>query len=142
MSQEKARRIMVELLIDFNTVRLASDELEESLKTKGLYVAPGEIVADVEDKKKVNLTLFMRYVEKYLSEQPFVRTDKYYMARVRKPSSTGLPIEIYCYVSNSEWRHFEHTQSRVVEHVVAVLPEFGLRIFQSPTGLDLTSLKH
>lgn len=142
MSQEKARRIMVELLIDFNTVRLASDELEESLKAKGLYVAPGEIVADVEDKKKVNLTLFMRYVEKYLSEQPFVRTDKYYMARVRKPSSTGLPIEIYCYVSNSEWRHFEHTQSRVVEHVVAVVPEFGLRIFQSPTGLDLTSLKH
>ena len=142
MSQEKARRIMVELLIDFNTVRLASAELEESLKAKGLYVAPGEIVADVEDKKKVNLTLFMRYVEKYLSEQPFVRTDKYYMARVRKPSSTGLPIEIYCYVSNSEWRHFEHTQSRVVEHVVAVLPEFGLRIFQSPTGLDLTSLKH
>lgn len=142
MSQEKARRIMVELLIDFNTVRLASDELEESLKAKGLYVAPGEIVVDVEDKKKVNLTLFMRYVEKYLSEQPFVRTDKYYMARVRKPSSTGLPIEIYCYVSNSEWRHFEHTQSRVVEHVVAVVPEFGLRIFQSPTGLDFTSLKH
>ena len=142
MSQEKARRIMVELLIDFNTVRLASVELEESLKAKGLYVAPGEIVSDVEDSKKVNLTLFMRYVEKYLSDQPFVRTDKYYMVRVRKPSSTGLPIEIYCYVSNSEWRHFEHTQSRVVEHVVAVVPEFGLRIFQSPTGLDLTSLKH
>lgn len=142
MSQERARRIMVELLIDFNSVRLASSELEESLKAKGLYVAPGEIEADVEDSKMVNLTLFMRYVEKYLSEQPFVCTDKYYMARVRKPSATGLPIEIYCYISNSEWRHFEHTQSRVVEHIVAVMTEFDLRIFQSPSGMDVVSLKN
>ena len=140
MSQEKARRIMFDLLVDFNSVRLASPTLEESLKAKGLYVAPGEVIADVEDCTKVNLTLFMRYVEKYLSEQPFVRTDKYFMARVRKPTPTGLPIEVYCYVSNSEWRHFEHTQSRVLEHIVAVMPEFGLRIFQSPSGLDISSL--
>lgn len=142
MSQERARRIMVELLVDFNSVHLASSELEESLKAKGLYVAPGEIEADVEDPKKVNLTLFMRYVENYLSEQPFVCKNKYYMARVRKPSAIGLPIEIYCYISNSEWRHFEHTQSRVVEHIVAVMPEFDLRIFQSPSGMDVTSLKN
>lgn len=142
MSQDKARRIAVELSIDFNSVRLSTSELEQSLKEKGLYVSPGEIAQDVEDEKQVNLTLFSRYVEKYLSVQPFVRTDKYFMVRVRKPAPTGLPVEIYCYVSNVEWKHFEHTQSRVVEHVIAVMPEFGLRIFQSPAGMDFTSLKH
>lgn len=141
MSQEKARRIMMDLSIDFSSVCLATPELEQSLKEKGLYVAPGEIIADVEDERKVNLTLFSRYVENYLAKQPFVRKDKYFMVRVRKPLPTGLPLEVYCYVSNSEWRHFEHTQSRVIEHIIAVMPEFGLRIFQSPSGTDLTSLK-
>lgn len=142
MSQEMARRIAVELLVDFNSVRLASPELEKSLKEKGLYVAPGEVIADVEDERLVNLTLFSRYVEKYLASQPFVRTEKYFMVRVRKPAPTGLPVEIYCYVSNSEWKLFEHTQSRVIEHIIAVMPEFGLRIFQSPSGMDIASLKH
>lgn len=141
MRSDKARRIAVELLLDFNSVRLSTAELEQSLKEKGLYVAPGEVEKDVVSDKDVNLTLFSRYVEKYMSAQSFVRTDKYYMVRVRKPAPTGLPLEIYCYVTNVEWKHFEHTQSRVIEHIVAVLPEFGLRIFQSPSGLDLTSLK-
>lgn len=141
MFQDKARRITFELLIDFNSVCLSTAELEQSLKEKGLYVGVGEIDKDVEDEKGVNLTLFSRYVEKYLSKQSFVRTDKYYMVRVRKPAPTGLPLEIYCYVSNSEWKHFEHTQSRVMEHLIAVMPEFGLRIFQSPSGLDFSLLK-
>ncbi len=141
MFEHKARRIMVELSIDFNTVSLCTAELEQSLKEKGLYVLPGEVELDVEDTKTVNLTLFSRYVEKYLSTLPFVNTDMYYMARVRKPAPTGLPVEIYCYVSNVAWKHFEHTQSRIVEHIIAVLPEFGLRIFQNPAGADLQSLK-
>lgn len=142
MFEDQARRIAMELLIDFNSVRIASDELQQSLQQKGLYVAPGEIISDVEDERLVNLTLFTRYIEKYLSQLPFVRTDKYFMARVRKPAPTGLPVQIYCFVSNSEWKHFEHTQSRIIEHVVAVIPEFGLRIFQSPTGIDITSLRN
>lgn len=142
MSQEKARRIKMDLAIDFNTVRLATPQLEQSLKEKGLYVAPGEIIADIEDERLVNLTLFARYVENYLAKQPFVCKEKYFMVRVTKPLPTGLPMEIYCYVSNSEWRLFEHTQSRVIEHVIAVMPEFGLRIFQSPTGIDITSLRN
>lgn len=142
MSQDKARRIAVELSIDFNSVRLSTPELEESLKAKGLFASSEDVMQDVEDEKKVNLTLFSRYVEKYLAGQPFVRTDKYFMVRVRKPEPTGLTIEIYCYVSNVEWKLFEHTQSRVVEHIIAVMPEFGLRIFQSPTGMDLSALKH
>lgn len=142
MFQDKARRIMVELSIDFNTVRLCTPELEQSLKEKGLYVSPGEVENDVEDEKKVNLTLFSRYVEKYLAGQPFVRKDMYFMARLKKPMPTGLPLEIYCYIDNVAWKHFEHTQARVIEHIVAVMPEFGLRIFQSPTGMDFSALKH
>lgn len=141
MFKSKARRIAVELAIDFNTVKLCSDALEQSLKDKGLYASSSEVQSDVEDERKVNLTLFSRYVEKYLSKQPYVNTDMFYMVRVRKPSPNGLPIEIYCYVNNVEWKHFEHTQSRVIEHVIAVLPEFGLKIFQSPSGQDITTLK-
>ena len=88
----------------------------------------------------MNLTLFSRYIEKFLNEQSFVRKDKFFLARVKQPTPTGLPLEIYCYVDNVAWKHFEHTQSRVVEHLIAVMPEFELRIFQSPAGMDFNAI--
>ena len=139
---DKARRISLELFIDFNSVRLCTSEIEESLKEKGLYAAINDVECDVQETRKVNLTLFSRYIEKFLSEQPYVRKDKFFLVRVKQPVPTGLPLEVYCYIDNVAWKHFEHTKSRVVEHLIAVMPEFGLRIFQSPSGQDFTSLKH
>lgn len=138
--QDKARRISLEFYIDFNSVRLCSSELEESLKEKGLYASKDDVECDVEESRKVNLTLFSRYIEKFLNEQSFVRKDKFFLARVKQPTPTGLPLEIYCYVDNVAWKHFEHTQSRVVEHLIAVMPEFELRIFQSPAGMDFNAI--
>ena len=139
--QDKARRISIEFFLDFNSVRLCTPEMEESLKEKGLYVEKGEVELDVEEIRKVNLTLFSRYVEKFLAEQPYLRKDKFFLVRVKQPVSTGLPFEVYCFVDNVMWKHFEHTKSRVVEHIVAVMPEFGLCIFQSPSGMDLSLIK-
>lgn len=139
---DKARRISLELFIDFNSVHLCTPDVEQSLKEKGLYATIDDVECDVQETHKVNLTLFSRYIEKFLKEQPYVRKDKFYLVRVKQPVSTGLPLEIYCYIDNVAWKHFEHTKSRVVEHLIAVMPEFGLRIFQSPTGQDFTALKH
>lgn len=141
MFQDKARRIMLEFFIDFNSVCVCTPEMEKSLKEKGLYATLNDVELDIEETCRVNLTLYSRYIEKYLKEQTFVRKDKFFLTRVKQPVSTGLPLEIYCYVDNVAWKHFEHTKSRVVEHLIAVMPEFGLRIFQSPSGMDLTSLR-
>lgn len=138
--QDKARRISLEFFIDFNSVRLCSPEMEESLKEKGLYATLDDVECDVQETRKVNLTLYSRYIEKFLSEQPYLRKDKFFLVRVKQPKPTGLPLEIYCYIDNVAWKHFEHTQSRVVEHLIAVMPEFGLRIFQSPSGIDVNSI--
>lgn len=141
MFQDKARRIILEFFIDFNSVHICTPEMDESLKEKGLYASLDDVEMDIEETCRVNLTLYSRYVEKYLKEQSFVRKDKFFLTRVKQPMATGLPLEIYCYIDNVAWKHFEHTKSRVVEHLIAVMPEFGLRIFQSPSGMDLTSLK-
>lgn len=138
--KDKARRISLEFFIDFNSVRLCTPEMEKMLKEKGLYATVDDVESDVVETRKVNLTLFSRYIEKFLSEQPYLRKDKFFLARVKQPKPTGLPLEVYCYVDNVAWKHFEHTQSRVVEHLIAVMPEFGLRIFQSPAGLDINAL--
>ena len=138
---DKARRISLELFIDFNSVRLCTQDEEKSLKEKGLYASIDDVECDVQETHKVNLTHFSRYIEKFLKEQSYVRKDKFFLVRVKQPVSTGLPLEIYCYIDNVAWKHYEHTKSRVVEHLIAVMPEFGLRIFQSPTGLDFTALK-
>jgi miniconductance mechanosensitive channel len=53
------------------------------------------------------------------------------------PGPDGLPIEIYCFTKTTEWRAYEDIQSDIFDHTIAILPEFGLRLFQRPTGSDL-----
>ncbi len=59
------------------------------------------------------------------------------MVRELQPTSEGIPVEIYFFTSLQEWVSYEHTQADVLDHVIAMVPGFGLRIYQSPSGLDL-----
>ncbi len=62
------------------------------------------------------------------------------MVRQLEASANGIPLEVYVFTKTTEWAAYEGIQSDIFDHIFAVLPEFGLRVHQSPTGYDVRSL--
>ena len=156
MSLSGGRRIKRSLSIDMNTVRfLEEDEVEKFEKFSALreYVARKresiekfnkrkginrEINADI--RRLTNLGTFRAYIECFLRDHAQIHQDMTLMVRQLAPTPTGLPIEIYCFTTTTDWIAYEAIQSDLFDHFLAVAPDFGLRAFQSPTGTDLARL--
>lgn len=124
MSEGVGRRVKRVIYIDFNSVTLASAQLKDSLLSKGFAVAE-DVSAPV-----VNLTLLRLYVERWLAGRDDVCLEMTFMVRQLEPTSTGLPIEIYFFLKHKEWKTYEHHLAEVMETVYALIPEFGLRVYQ------------
>lgn len=86
---------------------------------------------------QTNLGVFRAYLERYLQSLPTVNKDMTYMVRQLQPTEKGLPLEIYFFSVEKEWVPYERVQADVFDHVLAVIPEFGLRVFQNPSGADI-----
>ncbi|MDE6409923.1 MAG: mechanosensitive ion channel family protein [Muribaculaceae bacterium] len=133
MRRSKARRVCRPIYIDINSVRFLSDNELESLRKNGLLGNDGETAGHP------NLRLFREYMERWLQNHPNVRTDLLYMVRQLEPTTSGLPLEFYFFLSEVRWKEFEHLQSDIFDHIYASAPLFGLTIFQSPSGRDIVS---
>ncbi|MBP9536146.1 MAG: mechanosensitive ion channel, partial [Pseudoxanthomonas sp.] len=94
----------------------------------------------VNTRRITNLGTFRAYVECYLRRHPQVHSDMTLLVRQLQPGSTGIPLEIYCFTSDTRWAVYEGVQSDIFDHLLAILPEFGLRVFQQPGGADLRAL--
>ena len=147
MSQTGGRRIKRSLYIDIQTVRFGDYEVLEHLKKFDLlreYIAQrswGPDTAPTGDfPRSTNVGAFMAYIEAYLKNRPDVRKDLTVMVRQLDPGPTGLPLEIYVFTNTTVWEQYEAIQASIFDHLLAVVPEFGLRVFQQPTGRDFTSL--
>ena len=78
------------------------------------------------------------YIIAYLKWHPRLSTDKFtLLVRQLEPGPTGLPIEVYCFTDTTVWPEYETIQADLFDHLIAILPEFDLRLFQEPTGLDM-----
>ncbi|WP_460481899.1 mechanosensitive ion channel family protein [Comamonas humi] len=84
-----------------------------------------------------NIGTFRAYVNAYLRAHPRLRQDMTLMARMLQPTENGMPIEIYAFTATTAWTEYEAIQADIFDHLVAILPEFGLRAFQNPSGSDL-----
>ena len=62
------------------------------------------------------------------------------MVRQLAPGPEGLPLEIYCFTNTTMWTDYEGIQSDIFDHLLAIVPEFGLRLYQKPAGSDLANL--
>lgn len=91
-------------------------------------------------RKMTNLGTFRRYLENYLHNHPMIRQDMTFLVRHLQPAETGIPMEIYVFSKEQEWAKYEAVQADIFDHVLAILPEFGLRVFQNPTGDDFQKL--
>lgn len=135
MRESGGRRVKRALNIDMTTVRFCTSRQIRHFEERGWMDG-----FERTGKEEVNLHIFRHYLEYYLRHNPRVNTDMTLMVRQLQPTPQGLPIELYFFSANKDWIPYERLQAEVFDHVLAVLPEFGLKVFQSPTGADVLAL--
>src|SRR5690606_33270396 len=95
----------------------------------------------VNRRRVTNLGTFRAYVEQYLRHHPGINQGMTLLVRQLQPTAEGLPLEIYCFTSDVRWAFYEGIQSDIFDHLLSILPEFGLRVFQrigaGPLQVDL-----
>lgn len=134
MFSSGGRRVKRSINIDTNSITFCEGELRKNLIKKGL------IKAD-EEQKQVNLTLFREWLEEWLRNHPAIHKEMIVMVRQLQPTAHGLPLELYFFSSNTAWVVYEHLQAEIFEYIYAILPEYGLKAFQSPAGTDLHKME-
>ncbi len=91
-------------------------------------------------RRMTNLGTFRKYLENYLHNHPKVHNDMTFLVRHLQPTETGIPLEIYVFSKEQEWAKYEALQADIFDHILAIMPEFDLRVFQNPTGDDFRKL--
>jgi miniconductance mechanosensitive channel len=131
------RRVKRSINIDMHSIRFCTAE-EMSRYRQQPWMEGFEETGSQE----VNLYVFRKYVEYYLRHHPKVNQELLLIVRQLQPTADGLPLELYFFSADTMWVKYEALQSEVFDHVLAVIHDFDLRVFQSPSGLDLQSLSH
>lgn len=152
MSESGGRRIKRSLLIDQTSVRFLTPDEQAALHRFALlddYLDSKEVeldawnrkVADqgrdpVNARRVTNIGTFRAYVAAYLRAHPGINNDMTQLVRQLQPTPQGLPLEIYCFTGSTAWAVYENTQADIFDHLLAVMDEFGLSVFQEPGGRD------
>jgi miniconductance mechanosensitive channel len=153
MRESGGRRIMRHMLLDQHSLHFLSAEEVQSLRRfrlLGEYLEQKEVEIrewnkaleaqgndPVNSRRITNIGTFRAYVERYLRTHKGIHQDMPLVVRQLTPTSDGLPLEIYCFTNTVVWVDYEGIQADIFDHLLAILPEFGLRVFQHPSGADM-----
>ncbi len=137
MRESGGRRIMRSVSIDMNSVHFCTPEEIKMFLSKG-WISQEEANGT---EQLVNLQIFRNYMLQYLRTNPKINDQMMTMVRQLQPSAEGVPLELYCFTRSCEWIEYEQAQGEVMDHFFAVIPQFGLRVYQRPTGADLNTLR-
>jgi miniconductance mechanosensitive channel len=157
MSETGGRRIKRQIFVNVETIeyltgdvidkfkgyRFLKDYLEaktEEIKGHNQMLDAGANVR-VDGRALTNIGTFRAYCVAYLRNHPKIHQELTLMVRQGQPTDRGLPIEIYCFTNDTAWANYESIQADIFDHLFAVLPEFGLRAFQQPSGADFRRLQ-
>ena len=102
------------------------------------YVPAGRYAA--EGSRVANTRVYRDFMIDYLKGRPDVNKDLMIMVRMLQPTPEGLPVEMYCFSTFTDWQPFEHFQGSVLDYAIVMAREFGLRVFQRPSGRDFSSV--
>jgi len=157
MSEAGGRRIKRALNIDMSSVRflepaeierfgrweLLGDYIETKTEEIQAYNEGRSLPSGVipHQRRLTNLGTFRAYVVQYLRAHPDAHAGLTLMVRQLDPTAQGLPLQVYVFTRTTAWVAYEGIQSDIFEHLLSVLPEFGLRVFQQPTGTDVQALR-
>jgi miniconductance mechanosensitive channel len=136
MSQTGARRVKRSIYLDLQSIHFLSPQELETLRKKPLL----KDYATEDGHRVTNVTAFMAYTDAYLRERTDVKKDQTILVRQLDPGPNGLPIEIYIFAGTTEWEKYEAIQASIFDHLLATVSEFGLRVFQNPTGADFANM--
>ncbi|WP_028694782.1 mechanosensitive ion channel family protein [Pseudomonas cremoricolorata] len=153
MQQSGGRRIKRSLFIDVSTVRFLTTEEEQRLgavRLVGEYLATkrkelhewneaqglGEELA-ANRRKLTNIGTFRAYALAYLNNHPDIHPSMTCMVRQMQTTAEGVPLELYCFTRTTAWADYERIQGDIFDYLLAVLPEFGLSLYQQPSGNDM-----
>ncbi len=130
------RRVERSILIDLNTVRFLEPDEIERLRSRGRL----EGLGDIDARNMVNLHLLRLYLDNFIRHDRRVNSSMLFMVRQMQPTAQGLPLQLYFFTKVTAWREFEQVQSDIFDHVYAIVNEFGLRMFQTLAGSDISRL--
>ena len=155
MPQSGGRRIKRALLLDQNSIRfcdqtmlgrfskmqLLKDYIEDRKKQIDEHNQNNQIDEKdrVSGRNMTNIGVFRVYVENYLKNHPMINKKMTFLVRQLPPSDKGLPLEIYVFSKDTDWGRYESIQADIFDHILAVVAEFELRLFQNPTGADFAT---
>ncbi len=157
MSESGGRRIKRSINVDFNSIRFLTAEEVQRFKDFALlkgYIeakeaelnaynealdAPGG--SGVNLRRLTNVGTFRAYIYNYLKHHPKIHDRMTLIVRQLQPGTEGLPIEIYCFSNDIDWVAYEGIQADIFDHIGAIAPEFGLRLYQRLAGADLAGLR-
>lgn len=150
MSESGGRRIKRSIKINMKSIRFCSDSMIEKFKTihllkdymeQKLKEIEGHNIdkkideADLVNRRSLtNVGTFRAYIKFYLKNNANIHNDMTFLVRQLAPQSDGLPIEIYVFSNDTDWINYESIQSDIFDHLLAILPEFELEVFQNLTG--------
>jgi miniconductance mechanosensitive channel len=156
MNESGGRRIKRSISIDINTIQFCTTEMLNRFskiqyisdyieKTKNeIQIYNQEELVDesnlVNGRRMTNIGTFRAYVEAYLRNQPMINQEMTFLVRQLAPTEHGLPIEIYVFSKDKEWAKYESLQGNIFDHILAVVSEFDLQIYQEPSGRDFNKL--
>ncbi|MEN8422984.1 mechanosensitive ion channel domain-containing protein [Acinetobacter junii] len=156
MSNSGCRRIKRSIFLDQSTVHFMTDTEQQKLKEfllldQYLDAKQSEIdefnkqlsnQSQYNKRRLTNVGTFRAYVEFYLRQHQGIAQHQTILVRQLQPTSEGLPLEIYAFTNTIAWASYEAIQSDIFDHLIAIIPEFGLRIYQAPSGHDFQALNH
>ena len=156
MNLSGGRRIKRYVNIDLSSIKFCDSEMLEHFKciqliSKDIQDRQDEIKAHnlehnvdvstlVKGRRLTNIGVFRSYVEAYLRQHPMIHNDMTFLIRQLSPRENGLPIEIYVFCKDTNWTIYEAVQADIFDHILAVVPEFNLRVFQEPSGSDFQKI--
>ncbi|MFT6880916.1 MAG: miniconductance mechanosensitive channel [Arcticibacterium sp.] len=156
MSESGGRRIKRSISLDINTIQFCTEEMlgrfskiqyiSNYIKKKKIQLQENNTLEKIDNsslvngRRMTNIGTFRAYVEAYLTNYPMVNKEMTFLVRQLAPTEYGLPIEIYVFSKEQEWADYESIQSNIFDHILAVVPEFDLRVFQNPSGRDFSKL--
>lgn len=156
MEDSGGRRIKRAINIDMDSVKFCNGEMLEKYKKIDVlkeyihrtekeidtYNAEEEIDPSVKvnGRKQTNLGVFRAYLKAYLWKRSDINNDMTFLVRHLQPTEKGIPIQIYVFATTTDWAKYEDIQADIFDHVLAVIPEFDLRVFQFPSNADVLKL--
>jgi miniconductance mechanosensitive channel len=132
-----------EMLDRFAKIRFIADYIEQKKRELADYNHAENVdnASLVNGRRMTNIGTFRAYVTAYLRNHPHINRDMTFLIRQLSPTEHGLPIEIYVFSKDQVWANYEAIQADIFDHILAVVPEFDLRVYQNPTGNDFRAFQ-